>query len=170
MSHNLTTTSRNKGHDPSMRRYLVRSDNRPDSDDAISVTREHGLTISGPGQRDTLRNGGFFTDFREFRSDFIDDALAFQIPDFNTRSSSSTQPVSVGGEAQGIDDISSFQRVQVFAINQIPQHGDAVLATRSAQRTIRRDGDGVDVSSVTVVVGLEFAFLQVPNLYSRNEM
>ena len=40
----------------------------------------------------------------------------------------------------------------------------AVLSSGSAQRAIRRDGDGVDVSGVTDVVGLQTAVSEVPDL------
>ena len=37
------------------------------------------------------------------------------------------QPVSVGGEAQGMNDITSIQAVQPLALSQIPQHGNTIL-------------------------------------------
>ena len=52
----------------------------------------------------------------------------------------------------------------MFALVQVPEHGDTVLATGSGQGTVGRDGEGVDVSSVSVVVGLELAFGQLPDL------
>lgn len=39
----------------------------------------------------------------------------------------STQPVSVWGEAQGMDDITSIQRVQPLALSQVPQHSHTIL-------------------------------------------
>ena len=39
----------------------------------------------------------------------------------------SAQPVAVGGEAQSMDDITSIQTVQPFALCQIPQHGNTIL-------------------------------------------
>lgn len=111
-------TPQHTTHNPKTHSHnLLRFNNGPNSDDTISVTREQGLTISRPSQRDTLRNGSLFTDFREFRSYFINNTLAFQIPNFNTRSSSSTQPVTVRGETQGVDNVSGFQGVQVFAVD-----------------------------------------------------
>lgn len=80
------------------------------------------------------------------------------------RSLTSAQPVSVGREAQRVDDVTALQGVQVFAVVEIPQHGFAVATTAGAQRTVGRDGDGVDVRVVTVVVGAKFAVRQVPNL------
>lgn len=68
--------------------------------------------------------------------------------------SGSAQPVAVGAEDEGVDDVAGFERVEVLSIRQLPQHRDAVLATRSAERAIRRNSDRVDVSSVSVVVRL----------------
>jgi len=88
-------------------------------------------------------------------------------PDLNGRSESSTKPVTVGGEAQGSDDVIVVKGVQMLAIVQVPKHGLAVLASRRAQRAIRRNGDGVQVASVTNVVDLETAVGQVPHLMAK---
>lgn len=68
-----------------------------------------------------------------FLSELIHHNLAFQIPDFDARSCGGTQPVSVGAEAQGVNDVASVQCVQVLAFIQVPEHGLSVLATRSTQ-------------------------------------
>lgn len=47
---------------------------------------------------------------------------------------------------------------------QVPEHGLTVFATRSAERTVRRDSDSVEVSAMTDVVGFELAVCQVPDL------
>ncbi len=47
---------------------------------------------------------------------------------------------------------------------EIPQHSGAVLATGSAEGSVGGDGDGVDVTSVADVVGLELAGREFPNL------
>ena len=52
----------------------------------------------------------------------------------------------------------------MLALVQIPEHGSCVLTTRCTERSIRRDGDGVDVAGVTNVVGTELAVVQVPHL------
>jgi len=87
-------------------------------------------------------------------------------PDLDGRSESSAQPVAVGGEAQGSDDVIVVKGVQVLAVVEIPQHGLAVLAAGGAQGTVGRDGDGVQVSSVSNVVDFETAVGQVPNLHN----
>lgn len=48
-------------------------------------------------------------------------------PNLDTGASGSTQPVAVGAETQGIDDVPTIQCVKVFAFIQIPQHGLAIL-------------------------------------------
>jgi len=81
--------------------------------------------------------------------------------------SSSAQPVSSGGESQSVNDISSLQRVervQVLALIEIPQSGGSVSASRSAERTIGRNSDGVDVSGMSVQVRSQLAVSQVPDL------
>lgn len=52
----------------------------------------------------------------------------------------------------------------MLALVEIPEHGDAVLATGRGERTIGGDGDGVDVADVTVVVGLQLELLEFPDL------
>jgi hypothetical protein len=47
---------------------------------------------------------------------------------------------------------------------EIPQHGGTILSTGSTERTIWRNGDGVDVSRVTNVVGLKLAVGKFPDL------
>lgn len=52
----------------------------------------------------------------------------------------------------------------MLAVRQLPQHGDTVLAAGGAERSVWGDGDGVDVAGVAVVVGLELALGELPNL------
>jgi hypothetical protein len=74
--------------------------------------------------------------------------LGLKIPDLNTRVGTSAEPITVGGEDEGVDDISSIEGVEVLALVEVPQHGSAVLSTRGAERTVRGNSDGVDVASV----------------------
>lgn len=48
-------------------------------------------------------------------------------PDLNAGSSGSTEPVTVGAEAKGVDHITAVQGVEVLAFIQVPQHGLAIL-------------------------------------------
>jgi len=52
----------------------------------------------------------------------------------------------------------------VLAIIKIPEHGLGVLAAGGTQGTVRRHSDGVQVTTVSNVVGLELAVGQVPDL------
>jgi len=54
----------------------------------------------------------------------------------------------------------------VLIVIQIPEHSLGVLATRSAERTIWGDSDGVEISSVSVMVSLQLAVCQAPYLNS----
>ena len=92
------------------------------------------------------------------------DSLALQVEDLHAASGSRTQPVSVGREHQGVDDITGLERVEVLALVQVPEHSDTVLAAGCRERTIGRDRDGVDVAGVAVVVGLQLELLEFPDL------
>jgi len=139
----------------------------PYADDIIGVASKQSLTISRPGHRQALW-GISLAVLGAGRNDFIlqliDLSLSFEIPDLDGGAGSSAQPVTVGGEAQGIDNIIVVQSVQTLVIIQVPKHGFAVLATRCAQRTIRRDGDCVQITRVVIVVLLQTAVSQVPDL------
>jgi len=78
--------------------------------------------------------------------------------------SGGAQPVSSRAESQSVDDVSGLERVEVLAFVEIPKSSSAVLATRSAKRSIRRNSDSVDVSSMAVQVGSKLAVRQVPDL------
>ena len=54
-------------------------------------------------------------------------------PDLDGGSSSSTQPVPVGAEAEGVDGVSVVQGVQVLVIIQVPQHSLGVLKHNKGQ-------------------------------------
>ena len=48
-------------------------------------------------------------------------------PDLDAGTSGSTQPVTVGTEAEGIDGVTTVQGVKVLAFIQVPQHGLTIL-------------------------------------------
>lgn len=90
--------------------------------------------------------------------------LVLQVPNFDGVLSGGAQPVSVGAEGKAMDDVSSFQGIQVFAFSEVPQHGSSIFSTGSAKRTVRGNSDGVDVSSVAIKVGLQLSLGEIPNL------
>jgi len=63
-----------------------------------------------------------------------------------------------------VDFVTGSQGVEVLGFVQIPQHGSSVLSTGSAERSIGRDSDGVDVTGVANVVSLKTAARELPNL------
>jgi hypothetical protein len=52
----------------------------------------------------------------------------------------------------------------VLAVVKVPKHGDTVLSSGGSERSIGGNGEGVDVTSVAVVVGLELALGKLPDL------
>jgi len=93
--------------------------------------------------------------------------LALKIKDFNTAGSGRTEPVSIGREYKCVYNIPRFEGVEVFPLIQIPEHGDAILAPRSSQRTIRRYRNGIDETGVTIVISLQLEFGQLPDLFNN---
>lgn len=136
----------------------------PDTDDAISVTSEESGSVLRPGKGDAL--DGLST---ALRGDGLEDGLrlkgvevegdnenlGFEIPDLDVGLGGSAQPVSHGGEAEGVDDSRRLKRGKVTTLSQVPEHGGTVFTTRSAERTIRGHGNGVHVTLVTDEVGAE---------------
>jgi len=151
-----------------------------DADLAISETGEQGVAISRPGKRYAIGGGsvGSLGDLAlNLGLELGDHLLGLEVPDLDGLLGSSDQPVPVGGEDHGVDDIISVQRVQVLALRQIPKHGNAILSTRGAQRAIGRDGDGVEVASVLLEgvlkqlgLVLEVPYLDLLVPAARNEL
>lgn len=83
---------------------------------------------------------------------------------FDAAGSGSAKPVTVGAEDKGVDDVAGLERVEVLSFRQLPQHCDTIFAARGTQRAIGGHSDRVNVSSVSVVVRLELALRQLPNL------
>jgi len=108
--------------------------------------------------------GLFLFSISELGFQTSDALFGFKIPDHDSGGSSSAQPITDGRKAQSVDDITSFQRRKVVAQVEVPEHGSTVLATRSTQRAIGRDGDGVNVTGVTHKIGAKFAVVEVPDL------
>jgi hypothetical protein len=152
----------NPGFPP--KRLLCPRHDTPSTDDVVSVTSEQSLAISGPGQRDRLGLAALLADGGELDDELVDLALLLEIEDDDVAGSGSAEPVTVGGEDQGVDLVTGVEGVQVLGLVEIPEHGGTVLATRGAEGTIGGDGDGVDVTGVADVVGLELAGGEFPNL------
>lgn len=142
----------------------------PNSDSTIRITTEKSASISTPGKGKASWvgffgvGGGLEEVGIVLGVEVSDDEFAFEIPDLNGVFGGSAQPISVGAEAKGVDDITAIQRVKVLAFREIPQHGDSVLSSRRAEGTVWGNGDGVDVTSVAVQIGLQLALREVPHL------
>jgi len=141
----------------------------PYADQVVGITSKEGLSVSAPCQRNTLRILG--QPWRMVQEEvwnslvqLSNNSLGVQVPNFNGWAGTSTQPITVGGKDESIDDIPSLERTQMFPLIQIPQHCSPILTTRSTQSAVRRDGDRVDVSCVTRKVGNQLAVLKVPHL------
>lgn len=134
------------------------------TDEVISVSSEQVGAISGPGQAGAVGHKGVLAHRGNIDLELVNQALGLQIPDLDALGGGGAQPVSVGGEHEGVDDVTSLKNVQALALGQVPKHGGTVLATGSAQRAIGGDGHGVQVASVALEVGAESAVGQRPDL------
>jgi hypothetical protein len=135
-----------------------------DSDEAVGVPGEQGGTIGRPGEASAVRHLGVLAHRGDVKLDLIDHALGLKVPDLDSLGGGGAQPVTVGGEDQRVDHITGIKRVKSLALSEVPEHSGTVLATGGAQRTIRGDGDSVQVSGVTLEVGAELAVGQRPDL------
>ena len=48
-------------------------------------------------------------------------------PDLDAGLGGGAEPVAVGGEGEGVDDVTGIQGVQALALSQVPQHCNAIL-------------------------------------------
>lgn len=90
---------------------------------------------SKPSKTPSLREVSFFWGNPTRIRTWGDENQAATYPNLDAGAGGSAEPVAVGAEAQGVDDVPSVQRVEVFALVQIPQHGLAVLG--GAPKAIR---------------------------------
>ena len=133
----------------------------PYSDNVVGVSSEQGLTILRPAQRSAL---GVLLESSRVDTEFLFEGLVLKIPDLDGSADGGAKPVSAGGEGKGVDDSVGVEGVQVLALVEVPEHGLSVLSTGSAQGTVGGDSDGVDVSLMSNVIGLQTAVSEVPDL------
>ena len=139
----------------------------PGADDVVGVTSEQGLAIGGPGEGHTLGLAALLADGGELGLELVDLALLLEVEDDDGAGGGSAEPVAVGREDESVDLVVGVEGVQVLGLVKVPEHGGAVLATRSAERTVGGDGDSVNVAGVADVVGLQLAGVELPNLVIR---
>ena len=65
---------------------------------------------------------------------------------------------------KSVDDVARGEGVEALSLVEVPEHGSSVLAARGAERSIRRYGDGVEVSGVSDEVGAELKVGERPHL------
>jgi hypothetical protein len=149
---------------PSNTKHLSPGHNTPCADQVISVTSEQSLAISGPGEGNTLWLTALLANSWELWLELINLGLLLEVEDDDGGRGGGAEPVSVWREDQGVNLITGIEGVEVLGLVKIPEHGGSVLATGGAERSIWGDGDGVDVTGVADVVGLETAGRELPNL------
>lgn len=136
----------------------------PSADLVVGVTSEQSLAVSAPGQADTLGLAALLALLDVLGLELVNLALLLEVEDGDAAGGGSAEPVTVGGEDEGVDLVTGVEGVEVLGLVKVPEHGGAVLATGGAEGSIGGDGDGVDVAGVTDVVGLETAGSELPNL------
>jgi len=99
------------------------------------------------------------------RSEGIYNNLGLKIPDLDLLIGSSTQPVTVRREAEGVDDLTSIKRVESLSLVQVPKHSSSVLSSGSTKGSIWGNTYSVEVSSVSNEVVAKLAVGQRPTLY-----
>lgn len=140
-------------------------DHRVDANNIVAVASKQRLAVCRPRERQTLRLLCILAKTWELGLELVHNRLALKVENLDARSSSRAEPVAVRGEHEGIHYVTSLKRVEVLAVREFPEHRDAVLATRGAQRTVRRNRNSVDVALVAVVVGHELAAVELPHLF-----
>lgn len=91
-------------------------------------------------------------------------SLALEIENLDAARGRRAEPVPVRAEDQSVDHVAGLKGVEVLSVIEIPEHGNAILATRGSKRAIGGDRDRVDVASVAVVVCPELALGELPDL------
>jgi hypothetical protein len=99
-----------------------------------------------------------------FRNKSINNFLGLKIPNLDLSISSSTQPVTVGGEAKGMNDLASIKRVKTLSLVQVPKHSSSILTSGSTKGTIGGYTYGVEVSSMSDKIITKLAVGQRPYL------
>lgn len=137
------------------------------SDLGVRVPGKEGLAIGRPGQGGTVGLGGqgVLPLGGPLGLEVVHHLLALQVPDLDALGRGGAEPVAVGGEDQGVDDVAGVQGVEALAFVQVPEHGGAVLAAGGAEGAVGGDSHNVQVARVANEVLLELAVGQIPDLF-----
>jgi hypothetical protein len=135
-----------------------------DTDQVVSVSSKEIRSISGPGKGRAVGSNGVLSNRSILDLQLDHEALGLKIPDLDALSGGGAEPVAVRGEHKRVDDVARLQGVEALALSEVPEHGDAILATGSAQGSIGRDGHGVQVAGVAHQIRAKSAVGQRPHL------
>ena len=141
--------------------------NPPSPDQIICVPCKQRLPIRAPRQTHTLRLPALLAHGCIFGLQLVNLALLLEIEDDDGARRRGAEPVSVRGEDEGMDLVTSGQGVEVLGLIEVPEHGCAVFAAGGTEGAVGGDGHGVDVAGVADVVGLDAAIGEFP--YLRKE-
>jgi len=104
-----------------------------DTNDMVRIPSKDSGTICAPCQTSTVRSltrrRTILIRSKLLGSQGVHNDLGFQVPNLNALVGGGTEPVPVGGEDEGVDDLTSIKGVEALALVQVPEHGGAVLAT-----------------------------------------
>lgn len=84
-------------------------------------------------------------------------------PDLDAGPSGSTQPVTVGAEAEGINGVTAVQGVKVLALIQVPQHGLTIL------QILLKHSIEVTIAHLRIHIGLFNCQKALIYLYRQNQ-
>ena len=150
--------------------HLLPRHDTPGPDHIVRVPRKQRLPIRAPRQTHTLGLPALLTHGRILGLQLVDLALLLQVEDDDGARRGGAEPVSVGGEDEGVDLVAGGQGVEVLGFVEVPEHGRAVLAAGRAEGAVGRNGHGVDVARVADVIGLDAAGAEFPNLVCVSTM
>jgi len=117
------------------RTNLVSRGDFPDADLGVSVTGVQGGAVSGPSKGDALGVVAALGS-GELGLEVINNGLAVQVPDLDGSGGGSAEPVAVGAEDEGVDDVTGLEGVEVLGGVQVPEHDSGVLATGGAESAV----------------------------------
>lgn len=134
------------------------------ADVVVRVSGVEDGSISRPGEASGEGDGLVLSCGGEVGAELVNDDLGLEVPDLDSGGGGGAQPVPVGGEDKGVDDVSGLEGVKALALVEVPKHGDSVLSSGGTEGSVGGDGDGVEVAGVADEVGAELAVGQGPDL------
>jgi len=145
-----------------------------DTDDLIVASGIDDLAVRRPadGVDDDLLEGGDELRAADGRLvavlgdlDLSLDSLVLEVKDLDALDGGGSDEELLGVEDDAVDSLASLDGKELLALLEVPEDDLAVLASRGTHGAVRRDGDGVDVGSVTSKVELEGEGVETPDLH-----